>query len=96
MKKENKNILCKLNFFQNFFISMGAILAIVAYELQNTNIKEHQDIVNSFWMGESNTPELNTNLTFSTCFVEQCLEAESDQEPSLKYTLPNDRYVDKV
>ena len=75
---------------------MGAILAIVAYELQNTNIQEHQDIVNSFSRGESNTPELNTNLTLSTCSVEKCFEAESDQEPSLEYTLPNDRYVDKV
>ena len=75
---------------------MGAILAIVAYELQNTNIQEHQDIVNSFSRGESNTPELNTNLTLSTCSVEQCVEAESEQETSLEYTLFNDRYVDKV
>ena len=82
--------------FQNFFSSMGSILAIVAYELQTTNIQEHQDIVNSFSRGESNTLELNTNLILSTCSVEHCVEAESEQETSLEYTLPNDRYVDKV
>ena len=71
---------------------MGAVLAIVAYELQNTNIQEHQDVDSSFSRGESTTPELNTNLTS----VEQCLEIKWEHEPSLEYTLPNDRYIDKV
>ena len=75
---------------------MGAALAIVAYELQNTNIQVHQDVDSSFSRGESTTPELNTNLAFSTCSVEQGLQVESGQEPSLEHSMPSDRYVDKV
>ena len=74
--------LNELEFFDNMF-----------YPLR---IQEHEDIVNSFSRGESNKLELNTNLILSTCSVEQCVEAESEQETSLEYTLPNDRYVDKV
>ena len=45
---------------------MGAILAIVAYELHTTTMQEHQDSVNSSQEGESSTPEINTNLIPST------------------------------
>ena len=75
---------------------MGAILAIVAYELHTTTMQEHQDSVNSFSRGESNTPEMNTNLIPSTCPVEQCVEVEPEKETNFEYTLPNDRYVDKL
>lgn len=40
---------------------MGAILAIVAYELHTTTVQGHQDSVNSSPKGESNTPEMNAN-----------------------------------
>ena len=50
--------------FQNFLTIMGAVLAIVAYELQNTNIQEHQDVDSSFSRGESTTPKLHTNLVY--------------------------------
>ena len=41
---------------------MGAVLAIVAYKLQNINIQEHQDVDFSSPRGESITPKLHTNL----------------------------------
>ena len=41
---------------------MGTILAIVAYELHTTTEQGHQDGVNSSPKGESNTPEMNTDL----------------------------------
>ena len=80
-------------FFENFFTSMGAILAIVAYELHTITMQEHQDSVNSFSRGESNTPEMNTNLIPSTCPVEQCVEVEPEKETNFEYTLPNDGHV---
>ena len=43
---------------------MGAVLAIVAYELQNTNIQEHQDVDSSISRGEFTTPKLHTNLVY--------------------------------
>ena len=55
---------------------MGAILAIEVYELHTTTVQGHQDSVNSSPRGESNTPEMNTNLIPSTCPVEQCVEVE--------------------
>ena len=59
----NKKILYKF-LFQNLPTIMGAFLAIVVYELQNTNIKEHQEVDNSFTRGESITPGLYTNLVY--------------------------------
>ena len=80
---------------------MGAILAIVAYELHTTTMQEHQDSVNSFPRGEISTPEINTNLIPSTCPVEQCVEVEPEKETNFGYTLPNDEHsvehsVDKL
>ena len=72
---------------------MGAILAIVAYELHTTTMQKHQDSVNSFSRGESSTSEMNTNLIPSTCPVEQCVEVEPEKETNFEYTLPNDRHV---
>ena len=43
---------------------MGAVLAIIAYKLQNINIQEHQDVDSSFSRGESTTPKLHTNLVY--------------------------------
>ena len=74
---------------------MGAILAIVAYELHTTTMQEHQDSVNSFPEGESSTPEMNTNLIPSTCHVEQCVEIEPEKETNFEYTLPTDTHVMK-
>ena len=50
--------------FQNFLTIMGAVLAILAYRLQNINIQEHQDVDSSFSRGESTTPKLHTNLVY--------------------------------
>ena len=74
---------------------MGAILAIIAYELHRTTMQEHQDSVNSSPKGELSTPEMNTNLIPSTCFVEQCMEIEPEKETNSEYTLPTDTYVMK-
>ena len=41
---------------------MGTILAIVAYELNTTTVQGHQYSVNPSPKGESNTPEMNTDL----------------------------------
>ena len=71
---------------------MGAILAIVAYELHTTTVQEHQNSVNSFPRGESSTPEMNTNLIPWTCPVEQCIEVEPEKETNFGYTLPNDKH----
>ena len=63
---------------------MGAVLAIIAYEVQNTNIEEHQDVDSSFLRGESITPELHTNLVYvdrtSESFNEGCMYVERIQE----------------
>ena len=50
--------------FQNLLIIMGAVLAIIVYELQNTNNQEHQEADNSFTRRESITSELHTNLAY--------------------------------
>ena len=43
---------------------MGAFLAIVANEVLNTNMQEHQDIDSSSLKDESTTPKLHTNLVY--------------------------------
>ena len=59
---------------------MGAVLAIIVYELHNTNIQEHQEVDNSFTRGESITYELHTNLVYvdrtPESFNEGCMYLE--------------------
>ena len=63
---------------------MGAFLAIVANEVQNTNIQEHQDVDSSSLKDESTTPELHTNLVYvdrtPESFNEGCMYVERIQE----------------
>ena len=69
---------------------MGAILAIVAYELHTTNVQEHQDDANSSPEGESKTPEMNTDLILWTCPVGILIEVEPETETNSGSTLPNE------
>ena len=63
---------------------MGAFLAIVANEVLNTNMQEHQDIDSSSLKDESTTPELHTNLVYvdrtPESFNEGCRYVERIQE----------------
>ena len=63
---------------------MGTVLAIVAYEVQNTNIQEHQDVDSSSLKDESTIPELHTNLVCMDrtpeSFNEGCMYVERIQE----------------
>ena len=67
---------------------MGTILAIVAYELNTTTVQEHQDGVNSSPQGESNTPDVNTDLV--SCPVESLVEIKSEDELSFNSTSSNE------
>ena len=58
-------------------------------------MQKHQGSVNSFPEGESSTPEMNTNLIPSTCFVEECMEIEPEKETNFEYILPTDKHVMK-
>ena len=58
---------------------MGAILAIVAYELHTTTVQGHQDSVNSSPKGESNTPEMYTDIISWTCPVGPLVEMELEE-----------------
>ena len=63
---------------------MGAVLAIIVSELQNTNIQEHQEVDNSFTRSESITSELHTNLVYvdrtPESFNEGCMYVERIQK----------------
>ena len=63
---------------------MGAFLAIVANEVLNTNMQEHQDIDSSSLKDESTTPKLHTNLVYvdrtPESFNEGCRYVERIQE----------------
>ena len=63
---------------------MGAFLAIVANEVLNTNMQEHQDIDSSSLKDESIRPELHTNLVYMDrtpeSFKEGCIYVERIQE----------------
>ena len=62
---------------------MGAFLAIVANEVLNTNMQEHQDIDSSSLKDESIRPELYTNLVYMDrtpeSFKEGCMYVERIQ-----------------
>ena len=63
---------------------MGAFLAIVANEVLNTNMQEHQDIDSSSLKDESIRPELHTNLVYvdrtPESFNGGCMYVEGIQE----------------
>ena len=63
---------------------MGTFLAIVANEVLNTNMQEHQDIDSSSLKDESIRPELHTNLVYvdktPESFNEGCMYVERIQE----------------
>ena len=52
----------------DYEINTTTVQELFAYELSSTTVQEHQDGVNSSPQGESNTPNVNTNLIF--CPVE--------------------------
>ena len=62
---------------------MGAFLAIVANEVLNTNMQEHQDIDSSSLKDESIRPVLYTNLVYMDrtpeSFKEGCMYVERIQ-----------------
>ena len=62
---------------------MGTILAIVAYELNTTTVQGHQYSVNPSPKGESNTPEMYTDLISWNCPVGPLVEMEPEGEPIL-------------
>ena len=62
---------------------MGAFLAIVANEVLNTNMQEHQDIDSSSLKDESIRPVLYTNLVYMDrtpeSFKQGCMYVERIQ-----------------
>ena len=64
---------------------MGAVLAIIVSELQNTNTQEHQEVNISFTRSKSITSELHTSLvyvdrTHPESFNEGCIYVERIRE----------------
>ena len=59
---------------------MGAVLAIIAYELHTTTMQKLQGSINSSPECESNTPEMNTDLILWTCPVGTLIEVEPEME----------------
>ena len=78
---------------------MGAILAILAYELHTTTVQGQQDSVNSSPRGKSYTPEINTGFIPWTCRIGPFVEVELEKETNFGSTLPNefeDHSIDRL
>ena len=81
-------------------LNMGTILTILDCEINttvqelfaceqiSTTMQEHQDGVKSSPQGESNTPDVNTDLV--TCPVESLVEIKSEDELSFNSTSSNE------
>ena len=59
---------------------MGAVLAIIAYELHTTTVQTLQGGINSSPECESNTPEMGIDLILWTCPAETLFEVEPETE----------------
>ena len=72
----------------DYEINTTTVQELFAYELSSTTVQEHQDGVNSPSQGQSNTPDVNTDLV--SCPVESNVEIKSEDELSFNSTSSNE------